>query len=85
MLQIDFVAYFGSLRSHLRRIRSFRIPDGLVMWGRALSLLYALVSELAPGLKPLDVIGPYVTDFLQAGRAAPRGANPGADDPLEAQ
>jgi predicted unusual protein kinase regulating ubiquinone biosynthesis (AarF/ABC1/UbiB family) len=80
LLRIDFVEYFGSLRTHLRRLGSFRIPDGLVMWGRALSLLYGLVSELAPGLKPLDVLGPYVTDFLQAGLLPPTRSNPAAGD-----
>lgn len=84
VLQIDFVEYFGSLRSRLRRIRSFRIPDGLVMWGRALSLLYALVSELAPGLKPLDLLGPYALDFLQVGREAARRSKPGAGSGVEA-
>ncbi|MEE3332596.1 MAG: AarF/UbiB family protein [Myxococcota bacterium] len=65
--EIDMVEYFSELRVHMRQIRGFRIPDGLVMWGRALSLLYGLVSELAPGLRPMDVVGPYVFDFLGGG------------------
>ena len=79
MMQIDFVEYFGLLRSHMRRIRSFRIPDGLVMWGRALSLLYGLVAELAPGLRPLDIMGPYAIDFLQAGRGEAKPGRGGAE------
>ena len=55
-------------------LRSFRMPEGLVAWGRAFSLLYGLALELAPGLRPLDVVGPYVLGFLQAG--APREAQP---------
>ena len=70
--EIDMVEYFSELRVHMRQIRSFRIPDGLVMWGRALSLLYGLVSELAPGLRPMDVVGPYVFDFLSGGVAPAR-------------
>ena len=83
-LQIDFVQYFGSLRHRLRRVRSFRVPDGLVMWGRALSLLYALVFELAPGLKPLDVLGPYALDFLRPGRGAPIRSERGTGGGVEA-
>jgi hypothetical protein len=38
------------------------------MWGRALTLLMGLATELAPGIRPLDVVGPYVARFLAAGR-----------------
>jgi hypothetical protein len=48
-------------------VRSFRLPDGLVMWSRAASLLLGLATELAPGLRPMDLVGPYVLEFLQAG------------------
>ena len=72
MAQLDMVEYMGELRGHMSRISGFRIPDGLVMWGRALSLLYGLVSELAPGLKPMDVVGPYVFDFLSGGMPPPQ-------------
>ncbi len=70
MMQIDFGEYFRRMRGHLKRIRSFRLPDGLVMWSRAISLLYALLVELAPGARPLDVLGPFVTEFLQGGSPA---------------
>ena len=59
------------MRGHLKRIRSFRLPDGLVMWSRAISLLYGLLVELAPGVRPLDVLGPFVVEFLQGGPPAP--------------
>ena len=39
-----------------------------------MSLLYGLVSELAPGLKPLDLLGPYAIDFLGAKRVGPEAA-----------
>jgi predicted unusual protein kinase regulating ubiquinone biosynthesis (AarF/ABC1/UbiB family) len=64
---LDFGEYFRRTREHLKRIRGFRLPDGLVMWSRALSLLYALLVELAPGVRPLDVLGPFVVEFLQGG------------------
>jgi hypothetical protein len=67
MMNIDFGEYFRRMRAHLKRIRGFRLPDGLVMWSRALSLLYALLVELAPGVRPLDVLGPFVVEFLQGG------------------
>jgi len=70
---LDFGEYFARMRTQMKRIRSFQLPDGLVMWSRAFSLLYALATELAPGLRPLDVIGPYVLEFLQ-GEAATRSA-----------
>jgi ubiquinone biosynthesis protein len=70
MMQIDFGEYFRRMRGHLKRIRSFRLPDGLVMWSRAISLLYALLVELAPGARPLDVLGPFVAEFLQGGAPA---------------
>jgi predicted unusual protein kinase regulating ubiquinone biosynthesis (AarF/ABC1/UbiB family) len=75
--ELDFSDYFVKMRQHMSRVRSFRLPDGLVSWSRAFSLLYGLALELAPGLRPLDLIGPYVLGFLQDG-AAPVGAAPGA-------
>ena len=69
-VQLDFGEYFGRMRGQLKRIRSFRLPDGLVMWSRAISLLYGLLVELAPGVRPLDVLGPFVAEFLQGGAPA---------------
>ena len=48
----------------MRGIGAFQLPDGLVSWSRAFSLLYVLGAELAPGLRPLDIVGPYVLEFL---------------------
>jgi len=73
--QLDFGDYFVKMREQMSRVRSFRLPDGLVSWSRAFSLLYALALELAPGLRPLDLIGPYVLGFLQGGAPA-RGSTP---------
>ncbi len=70
---LDFGEYFARMRVQMKRIESFQLPDGLVMWSRAFSLLYALGAELAPGLRPLDVVGPYVLEFLQ-GVPAPSAA-----------
>lgn len=67
LTDIDFGDYFMKMREHLWLIKSFRMPDGLVAWGRAFSLLYGLAAELAPGIRPLDVVGPYVLGFLQDG------------------
>ena len=72
--RLDFGEYLGRMRSQMKQVRSFRLPDGLVMWGRALTLLLGLASELAPGIRPLDVVGPYVMRFLAGG--APGGAPP---------
>jgi predicted unusual protein kinase regulating ubiquinone biosynthesis (AarF/ABC1/UbiB family) len=72
--RLDFGDYVGRMRSQMRQVRSFRLPDGLVMWGRALTLLMGLATELAPGIRPLDVVGPYVMRFLAGG--APDGAPP---------
>jgi hypothetical protein len=70
------------MRRHLKRLKSFRLPNGIVMWSRGLSVLYGLVVELAPGLRPLDVLGPYVLQFLAGAPApAPPVAAP-AGDPL---
>ena len=71
MMKVDFGEYFRRMREQLKRIRSFRLPDGLVMWSRAISLLYGLLVELAPGVRPLDVLGPFVVEFLQGGTLAP--------------
>jgi len=72
--RLDFGEYLGRMRSQMKQVRSFRLPDGLVMWGRALTLLLGLASELAPGIRPLDVVGPYVMRFLAGG--APGGPPP---------
>ena len=68
LTEIDFGDYFSKMREHLWMIRSFRMPDGLVAWGRAFSLLYGLAAELAPEIRPLDIVGPYVLGFLQGER-----------------
>ena len=72
---IDLPAYIGRMREQMQRLRHFRLPAGIALWSRAISLLYALVVELAPGLRPLDVFGPYVLAFLQGGGAAASDAN----------
>jgi ubiquinone biosynthesis protein len=66
LAEIDMAAYVMRLRGQMKRVRSFQIPDGLVLWGRAFGLLLGLASELAPGIRPLDVVGPYVIRFLAA-------------------
>lgn len=71
LMEIDFQDYFSKMREHMWVLRSFRLPDGLVAWGRAFSLLYGLAAELAPGIRPLDVVGPYVLGFLQGAKPAP--------------
>jgi predicted unusual protein kinase regulating ubiquinone biosynthesis (AarF/ABC1/UbiB family) len=71
---LDVGDYVKRMRTQMKRIRSFQLPDGLVMWSRAASLLYGLAAELAPGLRPLDLFGPYVLEFLQGGAAPPASA-----------
>lgn len=71
---LDFGEYLGRMRAQMKRVKSFRLPDGIVMWGRALTLLMGLASELAPGIRPLEVVGPYVVRFLAGGASA--GAPP---------
>jgi predicted unusual protein kinase regulating ubiquinone biosynthesis (AarF/ABC1/UbiB family) len=71
---LDFGEYLGRMRGQMKRVQSFRLPDGIVMWGRALTLLMGLATELAPGIRPLEVVGPYVVRFLAGG--APAGAPP---------
>jgi len=67
LTDIDFSDYFAKMRGQMWMLRSFQLPDGLVAWGRAFSLLYGLAAELAPGIRPLDIVGPYVLGFLQGG------------------
>jgi ubiquinone biosynthesis protein len=67
LASLDLPTYIARMREQMQRLRHFRLPTGLALWSRALSLLYALVVELAPGLRPLDVFGPYVLGFLQGG------------------
>jgi predicted unusual protein kinase regulating ubiquinone biosynthesis (AarF/ABC1/UbiB family) len=72
-VNIDLGEYLTEMRTHMKRIRSFRLPDGVVMLGRAMNLLYGLAVELAPGIRPVEVVGPYVLQFL-AGDAGRRPA-----------
>jgi len=76
--EVDFGDYFGKVREHLSLIEGARMPDGLLSFGRAFSLLYALAVELAPGMRPLDVFGPYVLAFLQPERKQAPGEGPPA-------
>ena len=66
---LDFAVFVRRMRGQLKKIRSFRLPDGLVMWSRALTLLLGIATELAPGIRPLEVVGPYVMGFLAGGEA----------------
>jgi ubiquinone biosynthesis protein len=75
---LDFGEYLGRMRSQMKRVKSFRLPDGIVMWGRALTLLMGLATELAPGIRPLEVVGPYVVRFLAGGAT---GRTPPAGQP----
>lgn len=68
MVALDLSSYLGRMRGHLKQLRTFRLPSGLVMGSRALSVLYGLVVELAPGLRPLDIFGPYALAFLAESR-----------------
>jgi len=61
---MDFNAYFMETREQMKQIQSFQLPNGVVMWGRALGLLSAMQGELMPDRAPYDVIGPYVMQFL---------------------
>lgn len=64
VMNLDFGETFRRSRELMKRLRTFRIPEGIVMWWRATSVLYGLVVELAPGLRPLDVFRPYVLTFM---------------------
>ncbi len=64
MANVDVIELMGNMRGHMQRIHKLRLPAGFVMFSRAISILYGLVVELAPGLRPLDVFGPYVMRFL---------------------
>jgi predicted unusual protein kinase regulating ubiquinone biosynthesis (AarF/ABC1/UbiB family) len=74
--KLDFGEALRRSREQMKRLRSFRLPDGVVMWWRATSVLYGLMVELAPGLRPLDVFGPYVLEFIAGGgrAASPPGS-----------
>jgi ubiquinone biosynthesis protein len=74
MTEIDVTEYVRQMRGYIKSVRSFHLPDGLVMWSRALTLLLGLATELAPGIRPMEVVGPYVLSFLQGG--APGGGAP---------
>jgi ubiquinone biosynthesis protein len=69
--KLDFGETLRRSREQMQQLRSFRLPDGVVMWWRATSVLYGLMLELAPGLRPLDVFGPYVLEFIAGRPPAP--------------
>ncbi len=82
--QLDFGEYLGELRARMKQVRSFRLPDGLVMWSRAATLLIGLATELAPGLRPMDLVGPYVMQFLAGGGPAGTRGDSGPGTPVAA-
>jgi hypothetical protein len=69
--KLDFGETLRRSREQMQQLESFRLPDGVVMWWRATSVLYGLMLELAPGLRPLDVFGPYVLEFIAGRPPAP--------------
>ncbi len=79
---LDISLHFRRMRAQLGRLGAFRLPPGVVMWWRAVGVLYGLVVELAPGIRPLDLFGPYVMEFLQTSVAPEQ---PGARAPERLQ
>ena len=67
-MNLDLGQYLSEMRGNMKKIKSFQLPEGIVMLGRAINLLYALALELAPGIRPLEVIGPYVLEFMTGDR-----------------
>ena len=63
-MNLDIGEYLGEMRGNMKKIKSFQLPDGVVMLGRAFNLLYGLAVELAPGIRPVELVGPYVVEFL---------------------
>ncbi len=47
---------------------AFHIPKDWVLLERTLLLLYGCCTQLDPGQKPMEIVEPYVTDFLLAGQ-----------------
>lgn len=80
VMNLDFGEAFRRSRELMKRLRTFRIPEGIVMWWRATSVLYGLVVELAPGLRPLDVFGPYVLTFMSEAGTSGRAGGPAPGD-----
>ncbi len=76
-MNINLGEYLAEMRGNMKRIKSFQLPDGVVMLGRAFNLLYGLSVELAPGIRPMEVLGPYVLEFL-AGTPPPAPAETAA-------
>ncbi len=76
LASLDLAETLRRLRGPLKRIRRLRLPDGLLMGSRAVSLLYGLMVELAPGIRPLEIVGPYVLEFLQGGAVGPEPTAP---------
>jgi predicted unusual protein kinase regulating ubiquinone biosynthesis (AarF/ABC1/UbiB family) len=75
---LDFSVHFRRMRAQLVRLSGFRLPPGVVMWSRAVGVLYGLVVELAPGIRPLDLFGPYVMEFLSGPTASDSPERPSA-------
>ncbi len=76
LASVDLAETLRRLRGPLKRIRGLQLPEGLLMGSRAVSLLYGLMVELAPGIRPLEIVGPYVLEFLQGGAVGPESAAP---------
>ena len=47
---------------------AFHIPKDWVLLERTLLLLYGCCAQLDPGLKPIEIVQPYVQDFLLSGQ-----------------
>ena len=61
---LDFSRYLRRMRFELRKVKSFVLPDGVVMWFRSFSLLLTFGAELAPGMRPVDILAPHMAHYL---------------------
>ncbi len=61
---LDFGDYLHRVRRELKQLRTFHLPEGVVMWFRSFSLLLTLGAELAPEQRPVDILGPHMPRFL---------------------
>ena len=52
------------MRFELRKVKSFVLPDGVVMWFRSFSLLLTFGAELVPDMRPVEILAPHMAHYL---------------------
>jgi ubiquinone biosynthesis protein len=65
--QLDFAQLRNEVKDALDRMEGVAVPQEIVLYGRTFAILAGVTRTIAPGINPLNVARPLITQALLAG------------------